>query len=168
MAEDHFEVGVIVAKRALKGPWKSHEWLPVAILPAAPAAAPWTKLSGRPEEETYFAGAFEVRMHPAETSHYRDNLMSGNPSLWVALRDSGESAPEIAAVTADPYEGEAMGEGFEETVEAVPMPAELQAKVRAFFEAFHVERKFEKRKRDRADPEALALRPRGQSGGRRE
>jgi hypothetical protein len=36
------------------------------------------------------------------------------------------------------------------------MPLEVQAKVLAFFEAFHVEQVFHKRKRDRADPEALA------------
>jgi hypothetical protein len=40
------------------------------------------------------------------------------------------------------------------------MPAEVQAKVAAFFDAFHVERQFFKRKRDRADPNALAHRPR--------
>jgi hypothetical protein len=167
MIEDRFEIGVIVARRVLKGGWTSHQWLPVAALPAAPAAAAWTKLSGGPEEETYFAGSAEVRMYVAETSHYRDNLTSGAPSLWVALRGLDETTPELAAVTADPYEGEAMGEGFEEIVEAVPMPLEIQARVLAFVEAFHVERRFEKRKRDRADPEALASRPRGGPDGRR-
>jgi hypothetical protein len=168
MIEDRFEVGVIVAKRPLSGPWQSHQWLPVAILPAAPAAAPWTKLPNESGEETFFAGAFDVQMHPAETSHYRDNLLSGNPCLWVALRELGDEAHEVSAVTADPYEGEAMGEGFGETVEALPMPLELQAKLLAFVEAFHVERRFEKRKRDRADPEALARRIPGQGGGRTE
>ncbi len=54
-----------------------------------------------------------------------------------------------------------MAEGVGEIVEPVPMPPEVQAKLLAFFEAFHVERKFEKRKRDRADPEALAHRAQG-------
>ncbi len=54
-----------------------------------------------------------------------------------------------------------MAEGVGEIVEPVPMPPEVQAKLLAFFEAFHVERKFEKRKRDRADPEALARRAHG-------
>jgi hypothetical protein len=40
----------------------------------------------------------------------------------------------------------------------------VQAKLLAFFEAFHIERKFEKRKRDRADPEALARRAPGTQG----
>lgn len=161
-ADNRFEVGVIVARRRLKGPWASHAWLPVAALPAAPAAAPWTRLSESADEETFFAGAFELSLHPAETAHYRDNLVSGRPSLWVALRADGEDSYAIAAVTADPYEGESMAEGIGEVVEAVPMPAEIQARLAAFVAAFHVERRFEKRKRDRADPEALA---RGVSGG---
>lgn len=154
--DDRFEVGIIVVKRKLKGLWASHAWLPVSALPAIPTTEPWTRLSATPEEETFYAGAYEISLHPAETSHYRDNLISGRPSLWVALRQTGEDAYEIASVTADPYEGESMAEGIGEVVEAVPMPAEIQAKVAAFFEAFHVEQVFHKRKRDRADPEALA------------
>lgn len=160
-----FEIGVIVARRRLKGPWASHAWLPVAALPAAPAVQPWTRLSASADEETYYAGAFEVGLHPAETAHYRDNLASGRPSLWIALRQRDEETYEVAAATADPYEGEAMAEGIGEIVEAVPMPPEIQARLLAFFEAFHIERPFEKRKRDRADPEALARRA---PGSRRE
>lgn len=162
--EDHFEVGVIVARRRLKGPWASHAWLPVGALPAAAAAAPWTRLSASAEEETFYAGAFEVSLHPSETAHYRDNLVSGRPSVWVALRSVGEDAYAVSAVTVDPYEGESMAEGIGEIVEAVPMPAEAQAKLAAFVDAFHVERTFQKRKRDRADPEALA---RGGAGRKR-
>ena len=152
----HFEVGIIVARRKLKGVWASHAWLPVGALPSIPAAAPWTRLAANEDEETFYAGAYEVGLHPSETSHYRDNLVSGRPSLWVALRQVADDSYEVAAVTANPYEGESMAEGIGEVVEAVPMPAEIQAKVAAYFDAFHVEQVFHKRKRDRADPEALA------------
>ena len=162
--EDRFEVGIIVARRRLKGPWASHAWLPVAALPAAAATPAWTLLGESEEEATFYAGAYEVSLHVAETAHYRDNLVSGRPSLWVALRATGDEAYAIASVTADPYEGEAMAEGIGEIVEAVPMPPEIQAKLLAFFEAFHIERTFEKRKRDRADPEALARRVPGERG----
>lgn len=162
--EDRFEVGIIVARRRLRGPWASHVWMPVAALPAGAGAEPWTKLSETEEEATFYAGAYEVSLHIAETGHYRDNLVSGRPSLWVSLRATAEDTYEVASVTADPYEGEAMAEGIGEIVEAVPMPPEVQAKLLAFFEAFHVERKFEKRKRDRADPEALARRAPGFQG----
>ncbi|MGW5959384.1 DUF3305 domain-containing protein [Methylorubrum thiocyanatum] len=164
LPEDRFEVGIIVARRKLKGPWASHAWLPVAALPAAPQTAPWTQLSETEDEATFYAGAHEVSLHIAETAHYRDNLVSGRPSLWVTLHATGEETYAVASVTADPYEGESMAEGIGEIVEAVPMPPEVQAKLLAFFEAFHIERKFEKRKRDRADPEALARRAPGMQG----
>ena len=161
--ESCFEVGILVAKRRLKGPWVSHAWLPCAALPAAPAANPWTRLSATEEEETFYAGSFEVSLHPSETAHYRDNLLSERPSLWVALRHIAGEDYEIAAVTANPYEGESMAEGIGEIVEAVPMPADIQARVAAFFTAFHQERPFIKRERDHPDPEALA---RGRHGVR--
>lgn len=162
--EDRFEVGIIVARRRLKGPWATHAWLPVAALPAAAGTPAWTPLTETEEEATFYAGAYEVSLHLAETAHYRDNLVSGRPSLWVSLRANGDDSYAIASVTADPYEGEAMAEGIGEIVEAVPMPPEIQAKLLAFFEAFHIERRFEKRKRDRADPEALARRVPGEGG----
>ncbi len=164
MSTQLIAVGVVVARRKLKGPWASHAWLPVAVLPGQPGTAPWTRLSASEDEETFYAGAYEIELHPAETAHYGDNLAAAQPSLWVALRETGPDTYAVATVTADPYEGEAMAEGIGEIVEAVPMPPEIQAKLLAFFEAFHIERKFEKRKRDRADPEALARRAPGTQG----
>ena len=106
--------------------------------------------------EDHFEVGVVVTLHAGETAHYRDNLTSGRPALWVVLRPVGGDEYEVGTVTADPYEGEAMVAGMGEIVEPVPMPPEIQQKVAAFFEAFHVERQFFKRKRDRADPEALA------------
>ena len=164
--EHHLDVGVLVAKRRLTGPWASHAWLPVGILPAPSAASPWTRLSDDGAQELFYAGPFTVMLHISETSHYRDNLVSGRPSLWVALRPLGGEAHEIATVSPDPYEGESMAEGIGEIVEAVPMPEAIRVKVAAFVEAFHVERAFVKRKRDRADREALARGERGAKGER--
>ncbi len=158
MAEDRLQVGVLVAKRKLKGPWADHAWLPHAVLPAAPAAAPGIRLGGGGDEEIFYAGPFDLSLHSSETAHYRDNLTSGRPALWVVLQPVAGDEYEVTTVTADPYEGEALSQGNGEIVEAVPMPAEVQAMVAAFIEAFHVERQFFKRKRDRADPEALAKR----------
>jgi hypothetical protein len=157
MARDHFEVGVVVAKRKLKGPWASYAWLPVAVLPAVPATPAWTRLPSEGDDETYYAGAAEISLYAAATSHYRDNLTSTRPSLWVVLRPVGEEV-ELVSVTADPYEGEALTESIGDIVDVVPMPHAVQQHVQAFFDAFHVERTFIKRKRDRADPEALARR----------
>ena len=165
MAQDRFDVGVVVVKRKLKSAWASHTWLPRSVLPSAPSTAPWTFLGADGDDQIFYAGVSELRLHPSETSHYRDNLTSGRPSLWVALRPVGGDEYEVATVTADPYEGEALAEGIGEIIEPVPMPPEIQAQLGAFFEANHVERPFFKRKRDRADPESLGQRGRAAGHG---
>src|SRR5947209_20632100 len=126
--ESSFEIGVVVAKRKLKGPWASHAWLPCAVLPAAPAAAAWTRLTASKDEETFYAGAFEVSLYPSETAHYRDNLTSGRPSLWVALPHVAGEDHEGAAATAKPYEGESMAERLDEDGEADAVAADIRAK----------------------------------------
>jgi len=157
MAQDYRTVGIVVARRRLKSPWASYAWLPLAVLPAAPELPVGASLGQEGEEERFYAGPGTVTLNASETGHYRDNLAAAQPSLWVALRPVGDEV-EFASVTADPYEGEALTESMGGIVEAVPMPADLRSWVEAFVEAFHVERAFFKRKRDRADPDALARR----------
>jgi hypothetical protein len=159
MAQDHFMIGIVAARRRLSGPWESHAWLPIAALPAAPAIPPGTRLGLDRGDETFYAGAAEVVLHLRATGHYRDNLTSGQPALWVVLRTVGEEV-ELVSVTADPYEGEALAESIGDIVEQVPMPVDVQARVQAFFDAFHVEQTFFKRKRDRASGETAEARPR--------
>ena len=159
MVRETAEVGVIVERRVLKNPWVDHVWMPVTALSGAPAAAPWTVLHQTPELTRYYAGVFELEFFGAETGMYRDNLHSGRPSLWVALRRT-DAAPGVTLhlVTADPSEGESLTEAGTDIIEVVPMPVEIQQKLAAFVEAHHVERPFIKRKRDRANPEAMARR----------
>ena len=52
-----------------------------------------------------------------------------------------------------------MTEAGNDLVETVPMPKAIQQAVADFVAEHHVERAFAKRKRDRADPEALGRRP---------
>jgi hypothetical protein len=79
--------------------------------------------------------------------------------LWVAVRPTGVEPPlDIVAVTADPAEGESFTQSGDDLVEAVPMPPAVREIVEAFVAEHHVERPFVKRKRDRADPQALARR----------
>jgi len=161
MARETLEVGVVVERRRLQSRWADHAWAPVAVLPGAPAAAPWTVLGEMPDMTRFYAGPFELGFFSSDTATYRDNLASGRPSIWVSLQVT-DGAPGVAvqAVTADPAEGEALTESGASIVEALPMPPEIAARLAAFVEAHHVERQFFKRKRDRADPEALANRQR--------
>ena len=150
MPQDHMDVGVIVARQTLDGRWATHAWLPHAVLPGTPAVEPGTRIGDRCGRALVYAGACQITLHAADTAHYRDNLVSARPSLWVALGPAdGGDACAISMVTADPYEGEALTEGIGVIVDAVPMPAPIQSWIAAFVDAFHVERPFIKRERDR-------------------
>ena len=152
-------VGVVVERRKAESPWIDFTWRPVTALPGAPAAEPWTQLSAYGDVASFYAGAAEVALYRTETAHYRDNLASGSPALWVALRPSDTEPPfDLVAVTADPAEGEGFTQNGDHLVEPVPMPESVREIVEAFVAEQHVEQPFVKRKRDRANPEALARR----------
>lgn len=164
----HIPVGVLVERRKAASPWADFVWRPIAVLPGLPEAAPWTPLGGDGERATFYAGAGVIELYRSESDNYLRNLASGAPSIWVALQATGREPPyEIAAVTADPAEGEALTEPGQGIIEAVAMAEPLQAAIAAFVAEHPVERVFQKRRRDRADPEALGRRGPG-LGHRRE
>ena len=110
-AHARIAVGVVVERRKAKSAWIDFTWTPVTVLAGVPDAAPWTMLSEDGEGATFYAGAAEIALYRTETTNYRDNLATGGPGLWVALRPTGVEPPyEIFAVTADPAEGEAWTE----------------------------------------------------------
>jgi Protein of unknown function (DUF3305) len=159
-------LGVVVERRPATSPWIDHVWRPVHALAGVPDTPPWTQLPGASGATTFYAGAAEVHLFRSETTNYRDNLASGEPSLWVVLRPTGGDPPfAIVTVTADPAEGEAFTETGTDLVETVAMPAAVAEAVAAFVAEHHVERTFHKRQRDRADPEALGRRRRTDEDG---
>jgi Protein of unknown function (DUF3305) len=159
MAREVIEIGVVVERRKLKSPWAEFSWQAVAILPEVPAAAPWTKLDETAEATRFYAGSSWLEFFSSETSGYRDNLGSGKPQLWVVLREIEEEPGVcLVTVTADPAEGESLTEPGTDIVEQLPMPLAIAKSLARFVAAHHVDRAFVKRKRDRADPEALARR----------
>jgi hypothetical protein len=154
-----YEVGVVVERSKGESQWVDFHWRPVTILIGAPDTPLWTKLTDDGERATFYVGAAAVELYLTETAHYRDNLQMDPPQLWVVLRPVERDPPyELAMVTADPAEGEGMTEAGNNIVEPLPMPEQLQDAVAAFVAEHHVERTFVKRKRDRADPDALARR----------
>ena len=154
-------VGILVERRKASSPWVDYVWTPSAALAGVPQAAAWTPVAQTPDVTTFYAGAAEVALYRTETANYRDNLASGEPKLWVLLRPTGvEPAYDLLAVTADPAEGEAFTEAGNDLVETVAMPEPIRQAVEAFIAEHHVERPVFKRRRDRANPEALGRRPR--------
>jgi hypothetical protein len=152
-------VGVLVERSKSVTQWADFYWRAVGVLAGQPDTAAWTKLSDDGERTTFYAGTAEIELYRTETTYYRSNLESGAPALWVALRAADSDPPfTIAKVTADPAEGESLTETATDLIEQVPMPESIQQVVAAFIAEHHVEQPFVKRKRDRADPEALARR----------
>jgi hypothetical protein len=162
MAQEDLTVGIVVERRTLDNPWVDHVWLPSAVLPGAPATEAGTVLSEQGGVRQVYAGPHVVSFFSVETAHYRDNLSSGSPKVWVALRRvDGEQHVRVVGATVDPAEGEAFTEAGDDIVEAVAMPPEIAARLADFIAMHHVEREFQKRRREKANPEALAVRPRG-------
>jgi hypothetical protein len=156
-------VGVVVERRKGSTAWADHVWAPVAVLAGVPDTPPWSVLSEEPDRVRFYAGAAEIELYRTETEYYGNNLLSGAPLLWVVLRASDGDPPwRVFKVTADPAEGEASTEAGGDIVETVPMPAAVQEAIAAFVAAHHVDRRFTKRVRDRADPERMSR------GGERE
>lgn len=150
-------VGVVVERTKGMNHWTDFVWRPVAVLAGAPETKPWTLLSDDGERARFYAGTADIELFRTETTYYRNNLESGTPALWVALRPTDADPPfRVAVVTADPAEGESLTETATDQIEQVPMPEAIQTIIAEFIAAHHVEQPFVKRKRDRADPEALA------------
>jgi hypothetical protein len=152
-------VGVVVERRKAKSPWVDYVWRPIAALPGTPDTPPWSVLESEDEATRFYVGSAELGLYRSDTSHYRDNLASGSPGLWVVLRSTGREPPfDVVTVTANPSEGEAFTESGADLVEPVPMPASVLEMIEAFVAEHHVEHAFTKRKQKRADPDALGRR----------
>ena len=152
-------VGVVVERTKGSSQWVDYLWRPLSVLTGTPDTAPWTQLSGDGERATFYAGAAAIELHRTETGNYRDNLATGEPLLWVVLRRTESEPPySLFAVLADPAEGEAMTEAGNDLVETVAMPESIKEVIAQFIAEHHVERQFVKRKRDRANKEALGRR----------
>src|SRR3954468_18428029 len=80
------QVGVVLRRRSIDNPWIDHAWSPLSILEQVPETVPWTVLSTDAATTTYYAGSASIDLFRSDTANYRDNLIEGEPRIWVALR----------------------------------------------------------------------------------
>lgn len=158
MPQKILRVGVLAIRRPPVTKWGAGELRASGVLPQEPDAAPNTRLGVENGVETWYLGARDLVLYSGDTGYHRDNLASGRPSVWVALRGDDPAKTQIVNVTADPYEGEGYASDLDLKVEAVPMPETLRDAVAAFIAAHHVEMPFKKRKRLPVDPNAMSAR----------
>ncbi len=158
-------VAVIVERRPARSRWASHVWRAVEVLPGAPATPPWTVLAEAGGATRFFAGTAELVVYSGETEALVHNLGAAMPAVWVVLRRAA-TAPgwRLLMATVDAGEAQAHADTGDDLVEMVEMPQAVRAWLEPFVARHHVERPRIKRRRDRADPEALASAPRGRSG----
>ena len=155
MPQEAVPLGVVATRTPPVTRWGEPVLRPTAVLAAVPAAAPGAVLAEADGARTLYLGPATLALHSGDTGHYRDNLGSGRPAIWVALRDGA-----LHLVTADPYEGEGLAGDPELMVEAVPMPPDLATRIADFVARHHVDLDFKKRKRKPAVPEADPRAPR--------
>jgi hypothetical protein len=157
-------VGIVVSRRKATSSWQEFVWRPDRVLLGEPDTAPWTMLSEQGDVAFFYAGSAEIELFRTGTANYRTNL-AGDRALWVVLRPAETDPPfTLFMVTADPAEGEASTEAGSDLVEMVAMPDELAATIEQFVAQHHQgDAPFVKRKRDRANPEALARRMPGRA-----
>jgi len=157
-AQVSIPVGVVVDRIKAESQWIDYIWQPTAVLVGQPDVQPWTLLSGDKDRASFYAGSTSIDLYRSDTGNYRDNLL-GDSKLWVVLTPTESDPPySLFMVTADPTEGEAQTETGVNLVEAVAMPDTVRAVLDTFVADHHVEQTFYKRKRDRANPEALGRR----------
>jgi hypothetical protein len=154
-------VGVLVERRPAASRWADHVWRAVEVLEDAPEVPDWTVLREEAGRTLFFAGRAEVALHPTDTANYKHNLEAERPLVWVVLRPGETPAGLLLqAVTVDPGEAHVHADVGNDLVESLAMPSGLRATTEAFVARHHKERGFWKRRRDQADPEAMARRPR--------
>jgi len=157
MIAERFPVGVVVERRPATSRWQRHVWRVTQVLPGRAATAPWTMLDERDGITRFHAGTTDLVVYAGETAALLHNLRSAMPAVWVVLRTC-EAAPgwQLHLATVDAGEAQAHADTGDDLVEMVAMPAPVRDWLAPFVARHHVERQHFKRKRDRADPEALA------------
>lgn len=159
----HVPLWVVVERRPGVTRWAEEVWRAVDAVESAPEGLPgWVPLREEPGGRAlYLAGPVEVALHPSDTRNLKDNLEAAEPRVWVVLRPAPDEPPaglRLFAATADGMEAHLYGEVGGDLLEALPMPPGLRAVVADFVARHHRERAVHKRRREEADPEALAAR----------
>lgn len=152
-------VGVLAERRPATSRWADHVWAVTDVLLDPPELAPWTVLHEEDGTTRFFAGTAELEFFRTETDNLKHNIEAPDPRIWVVLRPT-EAAPGmlLQKVTVDPGEAHLFADVGQDQLESLALPAPLLGAMRAFVARHHQERQFFKRKRDRADPEALGRR----------
>jgi hypothetical protein len=146
-------LGVVVAREKIDHPWQEYRWRPVSVFLNAPEVDEWRELLRGDGFVYYHAATLPLELHRKETGAYRTNLATGEPAIYVVLREDPGAASKwpvtVLLVSASPFEAQAYGESGLEIMERVPMPEPLIDLVDEFIAVHHVDEPFVKRQRQK-------------------
>lgn len=148
--------------------WAGRVLHPSALMMPAPPLTPRSLMStDQAGVETWFVASTVLTLHPGDAGNMRRNLEMEVARIWISLRDADDPAKvAVHALSADPFEGEAMATDPGLTVAALPMPAALRAHIAAYAALFPDHEPFRKKKRSGIEAEDPGLKaPRILPGG---
>ena len=145
---EHFPVTVILQSRPAVSKWATEQWDAVGIVVAEKDSSVEEMSHPRDGVRQVYHHGLQVRLYQDEVESYYHNLMSPHPGCYVVATVDEESidpAPTPFLVTLSFDQANAYLEG-DESVFAVPVPAELYRWVEAFVLQYYVPEKKLKRK----------------------
>jgi hypothetical protein len=145
-------VAVIMARKEVaRGRWKVPSWRAVGVVagenvPGREARrVPLPPVDGSPQ---YLWGGFSLDLYRDGTESYWYNLVSDNPSLFIACSqtDDGEMVPTLVTASPDEASGHMESEG---QVFSTPIPPEVYLQIEAVVVEHHrpQEKKVRRRKK---------------------
>jgi hypothetical protein len=126
-------IAVIMQRRAITNRWQTEVWEPAGVLQGLEddEKAPRVLVDGEGIKQWLYPG-FDIALHLSEAEGYYHNVSSKEPCVFVLWRMAeGKAVPQFVTVSYD--EASRWMDGGE-SVDRVPMPAELFAWVGAFVE----------------------------------
>lgn len=165
-------LGVIVERRDINHPWQRYRWQAVGVIPGADPVAEPRLLCREPGWVQYHVATLAATIHRTETEGYKRNLANQEPVVYVVMSgfdgDSESDIPAPRLVTVCPYEAQDYLDAgdVDEAVEAIAMPEDVQAWVKAYIDEHHVDEPFYKRKRKKWKTEEPRRQPPPGQGGR--
>lgn len=154
-------VGVILERRRATSAWIDFVWRPVQVLDGVPQSPPWTIVAEGEDWTHFYAGTAELTLYRHESETYAYNLEGREPAVWVFLRHSADAGRiDLYGASVDPGEAHAHNDTGDDIVDFVPMPPGVRDWMQDYVQRYPPRTEKYKRKRDKADPEALARRTR--------
>ncbi|WEF35323.1 DUF3305 domain-containing protein [Pseudoduganella chitinolytica] len=128
-------IAVLMQRRTPRHRWADEAWAAVGVVRDGGDLPPVQVLAESAERDEYLVSGLELELYPDENDGYYENFMAPEAKVFVLWRmQDGRAMPVRASVSY--VEGTRMFDSGEQA-DGVPMPAEVQAWLRAYLHAHY-------------------------------